>query len=61
MFIVVEGCVGSGKTTVAKLLAAERNSSLILEHYEDNPFLKQFYLNPSKYALETELAFVLIY
>ncbi len=61
MYIVVEGCIGSGKTTVAKLLAAERNSSLILEHYEDNPFLKQFYLNPSKYALETELAFVLIH
>lgn len=61
MFIAIEGCVGSGKTTVAKLLAAERNSNLILEQFEDNPFLKKFYLNPSKYALETELAFVLIH
>jgi len=61
MYIVVEGCIGSGKTTIAKLLAIERNSNLILEQFEDNPFLKQFYLNPSKYALETELAFVLIH
>ncbi|MHC4573404.1 MAG: deoxynucleoside kinase [Planctomycetota bacterium] len=58
---MVEGCIGSGKTTIAKLLAAERNSNLILEQFEDNPFLNQFYLNPSKYALETELAFVLIH
>lgn len=61
MYIVIEGCIGSGKTTIAKLLAAERNSDLILEQFEDNPFLKKFYLNPSKYALETELAFVLIH
>jgi len=61
MYIVVEGCIGSGKTTIAKLLAAERNSNLILEQFEDNPFLKKFYLNPSLYALETELAFVLIH
>lgn len=61
MYISIEGCIGTGKTTVAKLLAVERNSSLILENYENNPFLKQFYLNPSKYALETELSFVLIH
>lgn len=61
MLITVEGCVGSGKTTIAKLLAAERNSNLILERFEENPFLKKFYLNPLLYALETELAFVLIH
>jgi len=61
MYIAVEGCIGSGKTTVAKLLAAERKSNIILEQFEGNPFLKQFYLNSSKYALETELAFVLIH
>ncbi len=61
MFIAVEGCVGSGKTTLARLLAAKRKSNIILEQFEGNPFLKQFYLNPSKYALETELAFVLIH
>ena len=61
MYITVEGCIASGKTTVAKLLAAKRNSNLILEQFKDNPFLDKFYSNPSKYALETELAFVLIH
>lgn len=61
VFISIEGCIGSGKTTIAKLLAVERNSNLILEQFEDNPFLKQFYSDPSKYALETELAFILIH
>jgi len=61
MYIVLEGCIGSGKTTIAKLLEAERNSDLILEQFEGNPFLKKFYLNPLLYALETELAFVLIH
>jgi deoxyadenosine/deoxycytidine kinase len=61
MYVAVEGCIGVGKTTVAKLLAANRNSSLILEDYQSNPFLDKFYPNPSRYALETELAFVLIH
>ncbi len=61
VFISVEGCIGAGKTTVAKLLAAGRNSALIIEDHEANPFLDKFYPNPSRYALETELAFVLIH
>ncbi|MFH1884718.1 MAG: deoxynucleoside kinase [Planctomycetota bacterium] len=61
MYIAVEGCIGSGKTTVAELLATERHSNLVLERFEDNPFLGKFYSNPSRYALETELAFVLIH
>ncbi|HUU19598.1 MAG TPA: deoxynucleoside kinase [Sedimentisphaerales bacterium] len=61
MFISVEGCIGSGKTTVAKLLAAERNLNCILENHKANPFIDKFYSNPSRYALETELAFVLIH
>lgn len=61
MFIAVEGCIGSGKTTVAKLLATERNINCILENHKANPFIDKFYSNPSKYALETELAFVLIH
>ena len=61
MDVAIEGSVGSGKTTVARLLAGKRNSSLILEGHEANPFLDKFYPNPSRYALETELAFVLIH
>ncbi len=61
MYVAIEGCIGSGKTTVAKLLATERNSNLILEKFKDNPFLDKFYSNPSRYALETELAFILIH
>ena len=38
MYIVVEGCIGSGKTTIAKLLAVERKSNIILEQLESNPF-----------------------
>ncbi|MFX0196166.1 MAG: deoxynucleoside kinase [Candidatus Hodarchaeota archaeon] len=61
MYIVIEGCIGAGKTTVARQLAFERQSVLILEKFTQNPFLKEFYSEPSKYALETELAFVLIH
>lgn len=61
MFIAVEGCTGSGKTTIAKQLASERGSALVLEDFQANPFLKEFYPDPSKYVLETELAFVLIH
>ncbi len=61
MFIAVEGCIGSGKTTLARLLAAKRNVSCILENHKANPFIDKFYSNPSKYALETELAFVIIH
>ena len=61
MYIAIEGCIGSGKTTLARLLSAERNSSLLLEDYQANPFLDKFYSDRPRYALETELAFVLIH
>lgn len=61
MWIAIEGCIGAGKTTVAGLLAGMRGSSAILERYTDNPFLAKFYSEPSRYALETELSFVLIH
>jgi deoxyguanosine kinase len=61
MLIVVEGCVGAGKSTVAKGLAACRNSSLLLEDFESNPFLRAFYEDPVEYATETEFAFLLLH
>jgi deoxyguanosine kinase len=61
MYIAIEGCLGVGKTTVAKGLAAIRKSELLLEKFEDNPFLREFYENPAENAVETEFAFLLLH
>jgi deoxyguanosine kinase len=61
MLIVVEGCVGVGKSTVAKGLAALRHSEVLLERFEENPFLNHFYQNPAENAVETEFAFLLLH
>jgi deoxyguanosine kinase len=58
-FISIEGNIGSGKTTLARLLAESYNGRLMLEAYDDNPFLSKFYGDPQKYALQTEMAFLL--
>jgi deoxyadenosine/deoxycytidine kinase len=61
MLISVEGCVGVGKTTVAKGLASLRRSELLLEDFESNPFLRAFYQDPIGNAIETEFAFLLLH
>jgi deoxyguanosine kinase len=61
MLIVVEGCVGAGKSTVAEGLAAFRGSALLLEDFESNPFLRAFYDDPIGNATETEFAFLLLH
>src|SRR5690348_10144485 len=61
MFVVVEGCVGAGKSTVAKGLATFRRSALLLENFESNPFLRAFYDDPISNATETEFAFLLLH
>jgi deoxyguanosine kinase len=61
MLIVIEGCVGVGKTTVAKGLAEIRGSRLLLEDFESNPFLRDFYEDPVEHATETEFAFLLLH
>jgi deoxyguanosine kinase len=61
MLIVIEGCVGAGKSTVAKGLAACRSSNLLLENFEINPFLRAFYEDPVENAIETEFAFLLLH
>lgn len=58
---MVEGCIGAGKTTVARGLAEYRKSQLILENFESNPFLGAFYKDPTGTALETEFAFLLLH
>ena len=59
--IAIEGCVGAGKTTVARLLSEKMAALLLLEQFVWNPFLDKFYQEPSRYALETELGFILIH
>ena len=58
-YIVIEGPIGVGKTSLAKKLALEFSSDLLLEKAEENPFLANFYKNPRQYALSTQLHFLL--
>lgn len=57
-FIAVEGPIGVGKTTLARLLAATFEAELVLEQAEDNPFLPRFYAEPARYAFATQLHFL---
>lgn len=56
--ISIEGNIGVGKTTLAKLLSNDLGYKLILETFENNPFLKDFYENLNKNALPLELFFL---
>ncbi len=58
-YIVVEGPIGVGKTSLAQRLSDEFGSSLLLEQVEENPFLERFYQNPREAALSTQLYFLL--
>lgn len=58
-FIAIEGVIGAGKTTLAKGLANKFHAGLILEEFDDNPFLAKFYSNPSYYAFHTQLYFLM--
>lgn len=57
-FIVLEGPIGVGKTTLAAKLAGTLNAELVLEQAEDNPFLERFYRNPRAGALAAQLYFL---
>lgn len=61
MLIVIEGCLGAGKSTVASGLAEYRKSELLLENFEIHPFLHAFYENPDDNAIETEFTFLLLH
>jgi len=58
-YIVIEGPIGVGKTSLARKLADEFGSELLLEKAEENPFLANFYQNPRQYALSAQLHFLL--
>jgi len=57
-YIVIEGNIGSGKTTLASRIAGQFNARLVLEHFDDNPFLPKFYNDPAKYSFALELSFL---
>lgn len=58
-YIVVEGPIGVGKTTLVEALAAKLNARTVLEIFEENPFLADFYTNRDRYAFQTEMFFLL--
>ncbi len=57
-YIAVEGVIGAGKTTLAKLLSKSIDAKLILEEFEENAFLPPFYEDPSRYAFPVEMSFI---
>jgi len=57
-YIVVEGNIGAGKTSLAQKLAADTGGRLLLEEFAENSFLPQFYKDPAKYAFPLELSFL---
>lgn len=56
--IAIEGNIGSGKTTLATMLANDIDARLVLEQFADNPFLPKFYTDPEKHAFPLELFFM---
>ena len=57
-YLVIEGNIGSGKTSLATRISEQYNAKLILEQFADNPFLPKFYKDPDKYAFPLELSFL---
>jgi len=57
-YVVIEGNIGAGKTSLATRIASEYNARLVLEQFADNPFLPKFYEEPDKYAFPLELSFL---
>lgn len=56
--IAVEGIIGSGKTSLARILSEHWGTRLVLEEFDDNPFLPKFYAEPDKFAFPLELSFL---
>lgn len=59
MYIAIEGVIGVGKTTLARLLQPAFNAGLLLEVFEENPFLSDFYSDRERYAFQTQIFFLL--
>ena len=57
-YIAVEGAIGAGKSSLAKMLADKLNAKTILENFEDNPYLEKFYHSPAEYSFRTQVFFL---
>ena len=57
--IAIEGTIGVGKSSLAEILGARLEAKLILEKFEENPFLVDYYNNPDRFAFQTQLFFLL--
>jgi deoxyguanosine kinase len=58
-YIAIEGTIGVGKTSLAKILSEKLDGRLIQEEFEENPFLSDFYKDTARYAFQTQLFFLL--
>lgn len=58
-YLAIEGVIGVGKTTLARMLQEELGSGLLLEVFEENPFLSSFYSDRARYAFQTQMFFLL--
>ncbi len=59
MYIAIEGVIGVGKTTLARLLQPAFDATVLLEVFEENPFLSSFYADRERYAFQTQIFFLL--
>jgi deoxyguanosine kinase len=57
-YLVIEGAIGSGKTSLARKLAEKLHAELMLEAPNENPFIERFYADPARYALATQINFL---
>jgi deoxyadenosine/deoxycytidine kinase len=58
-YIAVEGVIGAGKTTLCDMLGETLGARVVLEQFEENPFLRDFYKDPERYAFQTQIFFLL--
>lgn len=59
MYVAIEGVIGVGKTTLARLLQPAFDAEILLEVFEQNPFLSDFYSDRERYAFQTQIFFLL--
>ncbi len=58
-FLVIEGNIGAGKTSLSKKIAEDFNAKLLLENFANNPFLAKFYEDPERYSFQVETSFLI--
>lgn len=58
-YIAIEGVIGAGKTSLAQKLSDKLSSNLILEQFEENPFLEKFYEDRKRFAFQTQMFFLI--